>query len=79
MAKLFEREPKKPYAEPEFTVYGTVRELKQRAGAPVKREPKKPYAEPKFTVYGTIRELTKKQGSRGQLDGGSRLTPRTHV
>jgi hypothetical protein len=48
-------------------------------GELVKREAKKPYAKPKLAVYGTIRELTKKQGARGQRDGGTRLTPRTHV
>jgi len=46
---------------------------------PVKREAKKPYSKPKLTVYGSVRELTQSQGARGQLDGGGRLTPRTHV
>jgi hypothetical protein len=46
---------------------------------PVKRETKKPYSKPKLTVYGTVRELTQRNGSRGQLDGGSRFTPKTHV
>ena len=48
-------------------------------GKPVKLEPKKPYSKPTLTVYGTVRELTQSQGANGQLDGGGRLAPRTHV
>jgi hypothetical protein len=48
-------------------------------GKPVKQGPKKPYSKPTLTVYGTVRELTKSVGSRGQLDSGSRFTPRTSV
>lgn len=33
MDKVAKEEPKKPYARPEVTVYGTVRELTQRVGA----------------------------------------------
>lgn len=40
---------------------------------PVKRETKKPYSKPTLTVYGTVRELTQSVGTRGQLDGGTRL------
>jgi hypothetical protein len=38
MAKPVKREPKKPYAKPTLTVYGTVRELTQRVGARGKRD-----------------------------------------
>jgi hypothetical protein len=33
MGKSVKREPKKPYSKPTLTVYGTVRELTQSAGA----------------------------------------------
>ena len=33
MGKPVKREPKKPYAKPTLTVYGTVRELTQRVGS----------------------------------------------
>jgi len=46
---------------------------------PVKREPKKPYSKPMLTVYGTVKELTQSVGARGNVDGGPRRTPRTHV
>ncbi len=45
----------------------------------VKRETKKPYSKPTLTVYGTVKELTQNRGIRGQIDGGGRRTPRTHV
>ena len=46
---------------------------------PVKRETKKkPYSKPTLTVYGTVKELTQTGGFRGQLDGGGRLSPRSH-
>jgi hypothetical protein len=32
MAESVKREPKKPYAEPHLTVYGTIRELTQTVG-----------------------------------------------
>lgn len=32
MAKPVKQEPKKPYTKPTFVVYGTVRELRLRAG-----------------------------------------------
>jgi hypothetical protein len=32
MGKAVKREEKKPYSKPTLTVYGTVRELTQRAG-----------------------------------------------
>ena len=32
MAKPVKREPKKPYAKPSLTVYGTVRELTKKVG-----------------------------------------------
>ena len=48
-------------------------------GKPVKREEKKPYSKPTLTVYGTVRELTQRIGVRGNRDGGTRRTPRTHV
>jgi hypothetical protein len=68
MGELDKREPEKPHAEPDFTVYGTARELKKGAGAPGNREPKKPYAVPRLTVYGTIVELTKRVGAHGRAD-----------
>jgi len=33
MAESVKREPKKPYAEPHLTVYGTIVELTKRVGA----------------------------------------------
>lgn len=38
MAKPVKREPKKPYAKPSLTVYGTVRELTQKVGSSGKRD-----------------------------------------
>jgi hypothetical protein len=79
MGEFVKREPKKPHAEPEFTVYGTARELKKGAAAPSNREPKKPYAVPRLTVYGTIVELTKRVGPRGRADrvGGNATRNKT--
>ena len=48
-------------------------------GKSAKRETKKPYSKPTLTVYGTVRELTQSRGARGQIDGGGRANPRTHV
>lgn len=46
---------------------------------PVKREPKKPYSKPTLTNYGTVRELTQRHGTSGNIDGGGRRRPRTHI
>lgn len=46
---------------------------------PVKRGTKKPYLSPVLTVYGTVTELTKKRGPRGNRDGGTFPTSRTHL
>jgi hypothetical protein len=79
MGEFVKREPKKPQAEPEFTVCGTGRELNKGAAAPGNREPKKPYAEPHLTVYGTLVELTKRVGPRGHADrrGGNATRNKT--
>jgi hypothetical protein len=45
----------------------------------VKKGPKTPYSPPVLTIYGTVQKLTQKLGIRGQPDGGSRGSIRTHV
>lgn len=40
---------------------------------------KKPYSCPVITVYGTVRELTQTVGLRGNRDGGSFPSYRTHA
>jgi hypothetical protein len=40
---------------------------------------KKPYSCPIITVYGTVKELTQTVGLRGNRDGGSFPSYRTHA